>query len=197
MRETLERVGADPGAVDDVIWGVLDPLGGRAHDIARTAWLAAGLPEHVPGVTIDPQCGSSQQAVHFAAQAVMAGVQDMVLAGGVQCMSRIPMNSSVVEARGLGFEDQYAGCEGWEARYGRQEVSQFRGAELMAERWGISRQAMEVYSLESHRRALTAQTARRFAAECIPVGDFMADETVRADSTLERMTGLATLRPGG
>jgi len=108
-----------------------------------------------------------------------------------------PDDSSVVEARGLGFEDQYVGCEGWEARYGRQEVSQFRGAELIAERWGISREAMEVYSLESHRRALTAQTEGRFMAECIPVGDFRADETVRADSTLERMAGLATLRPWG
>jgi acetyl-CoA C-acetyltransferase len=151
----------------------------------------------VPGVTIDRQCGSAQQAVHFAAQAVMAGVQDLVLAGGIQCMSRIPMNSSVLLACDLGFPDQYAGCEGWSARYGDQEVSQFRGAELMAERWDISREAMEIYSLESHRRAIAASEAGLYDREIIPVGDFARDETMRADSSLERMATLQTLRPGG
>jgi acetyl-CoA C-acetyltransferase len=197
MRGTLERAGVDPGAVDDVIWGVLDPFGGQAHDMARTAWLAAGLPEHVPGVTIDRQCGSSQQAVHFAAQAVMSGTQDLVLAGGIQCMSRIPMNSSVLLGVGLGFPDQYVGCEGWTARYGDQEVNQFRGAELMAAKWGISREAMEVYALESHRRAIAAAEAGRFDAEILPVGDFAADETMRADTSLERMATLQPIRPDG
>jgi acetyl-CoA C-acetyltransferase len=197
MRETVARAGVDPGLVEDVIWGVLDPLGGQAHDVARSAWLAAGLPEHVPGVTIDRQCGSSQQAVHFAAQAVMAGVQDLVLAGGLQSMSRIPMNSSVLQAVSLGFPDQYAGCEGWEARYGTQEVNQFRGAELMAERWGVTREEMEQFALESHRRALAAIQDGRYRAESLPVGDFAVDETPRADSTLERMATLQPIRPGG
>ncbi len=197
MREAVLRAGVDPGLVDDVIWGVLDPFGGQAHDMARTAWLAAGLPEHVPGVTIDRQCGSAQQSVHFAAQAVMAGVQDLVLAGGIQCMSRIPMNSSVTLAQSLGFDDQYAGCQGWEARYGAQEVSQFRGAELMAGKWGIDRDEMEAYALESHRRALAAIADGRYEAEITPVGDFATDETPRADSSLERMAGLKPLREGG
>lgn len=197
MRGTLERSGVDPAAIDDVIWGVLDPFGGQAHDMARTAWLAAGLPENVPGVTIDRQCGSAQQAVHFAAMGVMSGVQDLVLAGGIQCMSRIPMNSSVTLGRELGFADQYDGCEGWTARYGTQEVSQFRGAELMAERWDISREAMEIYSLESHKRAIAASEAGLYDAEILPYGDFARDETMRADSSLERMATLQTLRPGG
>ncbi|MBV9841913.1 MAG: acetyl-CoA C-acetyltransferase [Sphingomonadaceae bacterium] len=197
MRGTVERAGVDPGAVDDVIWGVLDPLGAQAHDMARTAWLAAGLPLHVPGVTVDRQCGSSQQAVHFAAQAVMAGVQDLVLAGGLQNMSRIPMNSSVLLAREAGMPDQYEGSEGWYARFGNQEVSQFRGAELMAEKWDISREQMEAYSLESHRRAIAAIGAGHFEREILPVGDFAVDETPRADTSAERMASLQLLRPGG
>jgi acetyl-CoA C-acetyltransferase len=197
MRGTLERVGVDPAAVDDVIWGVLDPFGAQAHDMARTAWLAAGLPIHVPGVTIDRQCGSSQQAVHFAAQAVMSGTQDLVLAGGIQNMSRIPMNSSVLLAREAGLPEQYEGSEGWAARFGSQEVSQFRGAELMAEKWDITREQMEVYSAESHRRALAAIADGRFAEEILPIGEFETDETPRADTSLERMATLQTLRPGG
>jgi acetyl-CoA C-acetyltransferase len=197
MRETVARAGIDSGEVDDVIWGVLDPVGGQAHDMARTAWLAAGLAEHVPGVTIDRQCGSAQQAVHFAAQAVMSGTQDLVLAGGVQCMSRIPMNSSYLLAGPLGFKDQYEGSEGWLARYGAQEVNQFRGAELMAEKWGISRAEMEVYAFESHRRALAAIAAGYFEREIMTYGGFARDETPRADSTLEKMATLNPIRPGG
>lgn len=197
MKATLERAKIDPAAVDDVIWGVLDPLGGQAHDMARTAWLAAGLPEHVPGVTIDRQCGSSQQAVHFGAQAIMAGVQDIVLAGGVQCMSAIPMNSSVLLAREAGMPDQYAGSEGWLARYGDQEVSQFRGAELMADRWNIARDEMEEFAVESHRRAFAAASAGHFDHEIVPVSGLAHDETPRPDTSLERLATLKTLREGG
>ena len=197
MKATLERAEVDPAAVEDVVWGVLDPLGGQAHDMARTAWLAAGLPEHVPGVTVDRQCGSSQQAVHFAAQAVMAGVQDLVLAGGVQCMSSIPMNSSVLLARAAGMPDQYSGSTGWQARYGDQEVSQFRGAELMAERWNIARDAMEEYALESHRRAIAASAAGHFDAEIMPLVGLTRDETPRADTSRERLASLKPLREGG
>lgn len=196
MRALVERSGVDPDAIDDVIWGVLDPVGPQAHDMARTAWLAAGLPLHVPGVTVDRQCGSSQQAVHFAAQAVMSGVQDLVVAGGVQCMNLIPMNSSLEFGRTLGFETQYSGSQGWLARFGTQEVNQFRGAELMAERWDISREAMEIYALESNRRALQAVAAGHFAAEIFPVAGLSVDETPRVTS-LEKMASLRPIREGG
>lgn len=196
MLGVLDRAGIDPGSVDDVIWGVLDPVGGQAHDMARTAWLAAGLPLHVPGVTIDRQCGSAQQAVHFAAQAVMSGVQDVVLAGGVQCMNAIPMNSSLAAGEGLGFADQYAGSQGWQLRFGNQEVNQFRGAELMAEKWDVTREAMELYALESHSRALAAIAAGVFRAEIVAVGDFEVDETPRV-TTLEKMATLRPIREGG
>src|SRR5207342_587256 len=129
---------ADPDAVDDVIFGCIDTLGPQAGDIARTCWLAAGYSEEVPGVTIDRQCGSSQQAVHFAAQAVLSGTSDLVVAGGVQNMSAIPIASAMLVGEQFGFTDPFSGSAGWVARYGRQEVSQFRAAELIAEKWGIS-----------------------------------------------------------
>src|ERR1051326_497773 len=124
---------------DDVIFGCLDAIGPLAGNIARTCWLAAGLPLHVPGVTIDRQCGSSQQAVHFAAQAVMSGTQDVVIAGGVQTMSQIPISSAMTCAKDLGFTDPFSGSPGWRARYGDEVISQFRAAEMIAEKWNISR----------------------------------------------------------
>lgn len=196
MRGLIDRLDIDPGIVDDVIWGVLDPVGPQAHDMARTAWLAAGLPQHVPGVTIDRQCGSSQQAVHFAAQAVMSGVQDMVLAGGSQSMNMVPMNSSLVAGEALGFVDQYSGSKGWRDRYGDQEVNQFRGAELMAKKWGITRDACDAYALESNARALAAIDLGRFDRETLPIGEFSVDETPRV-TTLERMAGLSPIRQHG
>ena len=124
---------------DDVIFGCLDAIGPLAGNIARTCWLAAGLPLHVPGVTIDRQCGSSQQAVHFAAQAVMSGTQDVIVAGGVQTMTQIPIGSAMICAKPLGFTDPFSGSKGWVARFGNEPVSQFHGAELMAKKWSISR----------------------------------------------------------
>jgi len=156
IRALVARTGVDPGAVEDVIFGCCDTIGPQAGDIARTCWLAAGLPEHVPGVTIDRQCGSSQQAVHFAAQAVMSGTSDLVVAGGVQNMSAIPISSAMTLAQPLGFETPFKGSKGWEARYGTQEVSQFRGAEMIAEKWGISREDMEAFAS----RATGARSAR-------------------------------------
>src|SRR5580658_10144567 len=123
----VERSGIDPSAVEDVVFGCVDALGPQAGDIARTAWLAAGYPEEVPGTTIDRQCGSSQQAVHFAAQAVMSGTNDVIVAGGVQNMSMIPIAAAMTAAEPLGFSDPFSGSSGWVARYGDQEVSQFRG----------------------------------------------------------------------
>ena len=122
----FERNDVDPASVDDVFFGCVDALGPQAGDIARTCWLAAGLPEEVPGVTIDRQCGSSQQAVHFAAQAVLSGTTDVIVAGGVQNMSMIPISSAMTIAEPLGFTDPFSGSRGWVERYGTQEVSQFR-----------------------------------------------------------------------
>jgi acetyl-CoA C-acetyltransferase len=196
MRGLLDRTRIDPNCIEDVIWGLLDPVGPQAHDMARVAWLSAGLPEHVPGVTVDRQCGSAQQAIHFAAQAVMSGTQDVVVAGGSQSMSMIPMNSSLVAGQPLGFENQYVRCEGWSARYGDQEVNQFRGAELMAKKWSINREATERYALESHRRALAAIAAGHFKREILPLGPFDTDETPRVTS-LEKMAALAPIRSDG
>src|SRR5436305_12893536 len=126
LREVVARAGIDPAAVEDVVFGCLDTLGPQAGDIARTARLAAALPEEGPGTTIDRQCGSSQQALHFAAQAVMSGTSDVIVAGGVQNMSAIPISSSMLAGQPLGFDDPFSGSKGWQARYGDQEVSQFR-----------------------------------------------------------------------
>jgi acetyl-CoA C-acetyltransferase len=197
IRALIERTGVDPGAVDDVIFGCCDAIGPQAGDVARTCWLAAGLPDHVPGVTIDRQCGSSQQAVHFAAQGVMSGTQDLVVAGGVQNMSRIPISSALTLAEPLGFSDPFSGSKGWVERYGTQEVSQFRGAELIAEKWGISREDMEAFALESHRRAIRATDEGRFANEIVPYGEVSRDEGPRRDTSLEKMAKLQTLSPGG
>ncbi|MBT2483628.1 MULTISPECIES: acetyl-CoA C-acetyltransferase [unclassified Microbacterium] len=193
----VERTGIDPGVVDDVILGTIDAIGGQAGNVARTALLVAGFPEHVPGVTIDRQCGSSQQAVHFAAQAVMSGVSDVVIAGGLQNMSQVPLSSSAVVGEPFGFTTPQAESPGWLARYGGQETSQFRGAELIAERWDISRDEMEQFALESHRRAAVAQDEGRFASQIAPLNGLAHDEGVRRDTSLERMAGLQPLRPGG
>ncbi|MEW2006074.1 acetyl-CoA C-acetyltransferase [Microbacterium sp. NPDC079208] len=197
LRALVDRTGIDPGAVDDVILGTIDAIGGQAGNVARTASLVAGFPEHVPGVTIDRQCGSSQQAVHFAAQAVLSGTSDLVIAGGLQNMSRIPLTAAATVGREYGFTTPYAESPGWRERYGDQEISQFRGAELIAERWDISREEMERYALESHRRAAQAQDDGRFAAEIAPLAGLDHDEGVRRDTTLERMAGLQPLAPGG
>ena len=165
----MRRTGVDPGAVDDVILGCCDTIGSQAGDIARSAWLVAGLPDHVPGVTIDRQCGSSQQAVHFAAQGVMSGTQDLVVAGGVQNMSAIPISAAMIVGQQYGFSTPFAESPGWQARYGDQEVSQFRSAEMIAEKWDISREDMEAFALASHDRARTAIAEGRFKGEIEPV----------------------------
>ena len=162
IRQLMARTGVDPAAVEDVVFGCLDTIGPQAGDIARTAWLAAGLPEEVPGTTIDRQCGSSQQAVHFASQAVMSGTADLIVAGGVQNMSMIPISSAMTVTEGMGLPELFSGSKGWFERYGDQEISQFRGADLIAEKWGISREDMEVFALESHRRAAQATDEGRF-----------------------------------
>jgi acetyl-CoA C-acetyltransferase len=193
----IERTGVDPAAVEDVIFGCVDTIGPQAGDIARTCWLAAGLPDEVPGTTVDRQCGSSQQAVHFAAQAVMSGTNDVVVAGGVQNMSMIPISSAMTVAQPMGFDDPFTASEGWRARYGTQEVTQFRAAEMIAEKWGISRDDMEEFALESHRRAVTAVDEGRFEREILPYGEMATDEPPRRDTSRQRMASLPSLVEGG
>jgi acetyl-CoA C-acetyltransferase len=197
IKGLIERTGVDAGAVEDVIFGCCDTIGPQAGDIARTCWLAAGLPQHVPGVTIDRQCGSSQQGVHFAAQGVLSGTQDLVVAGGVQNMSRIPISSAMTAAEPLGFTDPFSGSKGWEARFGDQEISQFRGAELIAEKWDISREDMERFAYESHQRAMRAIEEGRFKNEILPLEGVENDEGPRPDTSLEKMASLRTLVEGG
>ncbi|MFI9100493.1 acetyl-CoA C-acetyltransferase [Streptomyces fildesensis] len=199
LKALMERSGADPAAVEDVVFGCLDTVGPQAGDIARTAWLAAGLPEEVPGVTVDRQCGSSQQAVHFAAQAVLSGTSDLVVAGGTQNMSMIPIAfASRQAADPLGLtEGPFAGSEGWRARYGDQPVNQFHGAELIADKWGITREAMEELALRSHQRALRAIDEGRFDRELVAYGDVTTDEGPRRDTSLEKMAALKPVVEGG
>jgi acetyl-CoA C-acetyltransferase len=197
LRALVERSGVDPAAVDDVIFGCVDTVGAQAGNIARTSWLAAGLPEEVPGVTVDRQCGSSQQAVHFAAQAVMSGTTDLVVAGGVQNMSAIPIASAMTAGQALGFADPFSGSAGWQRRYGDQEISQFRAAELIAAKWDLSRAELEAYALESHRRAVVAIDEGRFTREIVPYGTMGHDEGPRRDTSLAKMAALAPLTEGG
>jgi acetyl-CoA C-acetyltransferase len=193
----IDRVEVDPDQIDDVIFGCVDTIGPQAGDIARTAWLAAGLPEEVPGVTIDRQCGSSQQAVQFAAQAVLSGMADLVIAGGVQNMSQIPIGSAMTVGTDFGFTTPFAGSRGWEHRYGDEEISQFRAADLIAARWGLSRSALEEFALNSHLRALVAIDEGRFDREIVPIGGVDTDEGPRRDTSPEKMAALPTLREGG
>ena len=197
IRALIERSGVDPAAVDDVVFGCVDTIGPQAGDIARTCWLAAGLPDEVPGTTVDRQCGSSQQAVHFAAQAVMSGTSDLIVAGGVQNMSAIPISAAMLAGEQYGFTTPFAGSPGWEARYGTQEVSQFRSADMIAEKWDCSREDMERFALESHQRAAVAIAEGRFEREILPYAGVTQDEGPRPDTTLEKMAGLKTLVPDG
>jgi acetyl-CoA C-acetyltransferase len=193
----MDRTGVDPAAVEDVIFGCLDTIGPQAGDIARTCWLAAGLPEEVPGTTVDRQCGSSQQALHFAAQAVLSGTSDVIVAGGVQNMSRIPISSAMLVGTQFGFDDPFSGSTGWKARYGDEEISQFRGAEMIAAKWAISREDMERFALQSHERALTAIDEGRFDTQIVPVAGVTIDEGPRRGTSLEKMATLPSLSDGG
>lgn len=179
---------------DDVIFGCVDTIGSQAGDIARTSWLAAGLPLNVPGTTVDRQCGSSQQAVHFAAQAVMSGMQDVVAVGGVQTMTQIPIASAMLAGQPLGFPDPFSGSRGWQARFGNQPVNQFYAAQRIADHWQISRAQMEVFALESHRRALAAIDSGRFVREIVACEGLSVDETPRL-SSLEKMASLEPVDP--
>ena len=197
LKALVERTGVPDGEVDDVVFGCVDTVGPQAGDIARTCWLAAGLAEHVPGTTVDRQCGSSQQAVHFAAQGVMSGTQDVVLAGGVQSMSQIPIAFAMLAARELGFSDPFSGSEGWRARYGDTPVNQFTSAERIARRWECTREDLERFALGSHDKAIQAQNEGRFQNEIAPLAGVEADEGPRRGTTLEKMASLKTVVEGG
>ena len=182
---------------EDVIFGCVDTIGPLAGDIARTCWLAAGLPLHVPGVTIDRQCGSSQQAVHFAAQAVMSGTADIVVAGGVQSMSQIPISAAMLAGQAFGFNDPFTGSSGWVERFGDGVVTQFNAAEMIAKKWQLSREDLEQYALSSHERALAAMDQGYFDREIVPLAGVTQDETPRRDTSLDAMAALEPLEPGG
>ena len=197
LKALVERTKIDAGAIDDVIFGALDAIGPLAGDIARTCWVVAGLPEHVPGVTIDRQCGSSQQAVHFAAQGVMSGTQDLVIAGGVQTMNMIPITAAMSAAKPYGFDDPFSDSAGWTARYGTQEISQFRSADMIAEKWQVTRESMEAYAFDSHSKAIAAIDKGRFDSQIVPINGLTMDETPRRDTTIEKMATLKPLLPNG
>ena len=194
LKSLVERNAVPAEDYDDVIFGCVDTIGSQAGDIARTAWLAAGLPLNVPGTTVDRQCGSSQQALHFAAQAVMSGTQDVVAVGGVQTMTQIPISSAMLAGQPLGFSDPFSGSRGWQARFGDEPVNQFYAAQRIARHWGFDRGQMEDFALESHRRALAAIEAGHFSREIVPLEGVSTDETPR-HSTLEKMAALEPVDP--
>ena len=196
LKMLVERNGIPDDEYDDVMFGCVDTIGPLAGDIARTCWLAAGLSDVVPGTTIDRQCGSSQQAVHFAAQAIMAGVNDVVIAGGVQTMTQIPISSAMIAAQPMGFADPFSGSQGWVARYGAIPPSQFTSAQMIADKWKISRKQMEEFALRSHTRALTAIKEGRFDREIAPLNGVSMDETPR-NTSMEKMAELEPLMQGG
>lgn len=197
IKALMARTGIDPGAVDDVVWGCCDTIGPQAGDIGRTVWLVAGLPQHVPGTTIDRQCGSSQQAIHFAAQGVMSGTQDLVVAGGSQAMNAIPISAAMYAGQKHGFDNPFNTSVGWVARYGDGLLNQITSAEMIAAKWEISREAMEVFAVASHSRAQAATNAGWFASEIAPIGDLAADETIRPGTTLQGLASLRTVQEGG
>jgi acetyl-CoA acetyltransferase family protein len=200
LRALVDRGGIDPGRVDDVIMGCVSQIGEQAVNVARNAWLAAGLPEEVPATTIDRQCGSSQQAVQFAAQGIMAGGYDLVVAGGVESMSRVPMGSTM-SGPGVPFGPTMSD------RYQGRLVPQGISAELITEKWGLTREEQDAFALRSHQRAAAAQDAGRFDRQLVPVEVpgpdgtstwVRADEGIRRDTSMEKLAGLKpAFRPDG
>jgi acetyl-CoA C-acetyltransferase len=196
LNALVDRTGIDPAAIDDVIVGCVSQIGDQSCHVGRNMVLASRLPDSVPAVTIDRQCGSSQQSIHFAAQAVMSGTQDLVIAAGVESMSRVPMGTPVFLPLQAGI-----GTGPWPAsvqeRYGVTEFTQFRGAEMMAKKYGFSRDQLDAFALDSHRKAAAATRAGAFDVEIVPVGNQRTDEGIRYDASLDALAGLKTLVPDG
>ncbi len=197
IKALVERTGIDANAVDDVVWGCCDTIGPQAGDIGRTVWLVAGMPQHVPGTTIDRQCGSSQQAIHFAAQGVMSGTQDLVVAGGSQAMNAIPISAAMYAGEPYGFSNPFNTSPGWIARYGDGLLNQINSAEMIAQKWGLTREEMEGFAVASHQRAQAAWDNGWFDAEVAPMADLAKDETIRPQTTLEGLAALKTVQAGG
>ncbi|TAM73046.1 acetyl-CoA C-acyltransferase [Mycobacterium sp.] len=191
----IERAGVDPGRVDDVIFGCIGQIGPQSANLARYCWLAAGLPEHVPAVTIDRQCGSSQQAVHFAAQGILAGSYEIAIAGGVESMNTVPLNSNFEWGPRLGM-GLPAEAKQWVKRYGAEPVHQFTAGDLIARHWNLDRESMDRFAVESHHRAAAARDQGRFDNQILPIEGFERDETIRPDTSMEAVAGLKPIREG-
>jgi acetyl-CoA C-acetyltransferase len=196
LKFIVDRAKIDPARIDDVVFGCINQIGAQAFNLARTSWLSAGLPDSVPGVTIDRQCGSSQQAVHFAAQGIRAGSYELAIAGGVEVMSLVPLNSSGELGPDLGLRYPFDG-EGWTRRYGPERVHQFTSGERIAEKWDIGRDEMEKFALTSNQRATRAWAEGYFDREVFAVNDLIRDETIRVDTSLEKMAALKPISEGG
>jgi acetyl-CoA C-acetyltransferase len=196
LNALVERTGIDPAAIDDVIAGCVSQIGDQSCHVGRNMVLASKLPDTVPAVTIDRQCGSSQQSIHFAAQAVMSGTQDLVIAAGVESMTRVPMGTPVFLPLQAGI-----GTGPWpksiQERYGVTEFTQFRGAEMMAKKYGLSRDELDAFALDSHRKAAAATQAGAFDREIVQIGDHRSDEGIRYDASIEALAGLKTLVADG
>ncbi|KAA1003438.1 acetyl-CoA C-acyltransferase [Paraburkholderia panacisoli] len=199
LNALVDRCGIDPGAIEDVIFGCVSQVGEQSFHIGRNAVLASRLPDSVPAVSIDRQCGSSQQALHFAAQAVMSGTQDVVIAAGVESMSRVPMGTPTSLALKAGLGGPWS--ERIRRRYGVDGFSQFTGAQLIAEKYGFSREQLDRYALKSHQRAAAATNAGAFRAEIVPLEvngeSHVIDEGIRFDATAESIGSVKLLRDGG
>ena len=205
LDELVTRLDIDPSMVDDVIFGCVDQVGAQSGNIARNAVLSSSFPESVPGTSVDRQCGSSQQAIHFAIQAVMSGTQDIVIGGGVEVMSMVPIGAAVTDGynagHGLPFDS-----DGMKARYPGVFFSQFTGAELVADKWNLSREDLDKFALESHQKAAQATESKFFDKEILPIEGknaegindlVMADEGIRFDASLDKLAGLKTVAEGG
>jgi acetyl-CoA acyltransferase len=185
LRALVERTGVDPERVDDVVGGCVTQVGEQGCNVIRNSWVAAGLPQSVPATSVDRQCGSSQQAIHFAAQGVIAGPYDLAIACGVESMTRSPMASNASGGLGPFSPGFMAACDG-------QLKTQFEVAQILAEKFGVSREQMDAFALESHRRAAATTDTGGFGGEIVPVGDLTADEGIRRDTTLEKLAGLGS-----
>ena len=199
LNALIDRTGIDPAAIDDIVMGCVGQAGEQAFHVGRNAVLASRLPTSVPAVTIDRQCGSSQQSVHFAAQAVMSGTQDLVIAAGVESMTRVPMGSPVTLAMQAGLGGPFPASI--QQRFGVAMFSQFVGAEMMAEKYGFEREALDRFALDSHRKAARATQAGEFDDEIVPLAVdgqlHRTDEGIRYDASLEGIASVKLLREGG
>ena len=205
LDELVARLDIDPSIVDDVIFGCVDQVGAQSGNIARNAVLSSSFPESVPGTSVDRQCGSSQQAIHFAIQAVMSGTQDIVIGGGVEVMSMVPIGAAVTDGYNAGHGLPFDSV-GMKARYPGVFFSQFTGAELVADKWNLSREDLDKFALESHQKAAQATESKFFDKEIIPIEGknaegindlVMADEGIRFDASLDKLAGLKTVTEGG